>query len=409
MLTRSAIKLKSYALLKALESSNGPRQNIILKDLNELLFNYPQSSEICKSKINLFLSIAQSKDESLSAKSRKALALIGYTKPPRSAGIRILSIDGGGTRGLVSMEIIRHIETITKKRIHELFDIICGVSSGAIIAMAVGSCRYTLDECEAFYRKMSEDVFKTDWIWTSTPRLIMNHAYYDSLVFENVLKKAFGNADLVSLTSRSNLPKLVAIAVNAHTVQPFLFRTYTLDRMKSFNFEGTCRAEIWQALRASSAAPGFFQEFKFGSQVLLDGAMLVNNCTGIALAEAKSIWPDEPIQCVVSIGSGIFKQNDILKSSATSLYEKAHSLVYSATDTETVHLTLQHLIPNYYRFNPQLSENMIISENRKLKLDQLRKEALSYMTDHEQMLNELSNKLTKRRPIRSRISDCFKY
>lgn len=404
MLTRSAIRTRAYALIKALDSSRETRQKLILKDIKDLVTEHPQSVEIFRENINGFKKLSRNNDEVLSAKARQALALVGYAEPPKSPGIRVLSIDGGGTRGLVSMEILRHIERVANKRIHELFDLICGVSSGAIITMAIGSGRFTLDQCETFYREMSENIFKADF-WSSTPRLLMSHAYYDATVFEKTLRKAFGNTNLMTLASEDNRPKLVAVSVNAHSVQPFLFRTYAHNPRISHCFEGTCKAELWQAIRASSAAPGFFQEFKFDSSILLDGGMLVNNCTGVAYTEARLLWPNEEIQCVVSVGSGKFKSNDVLKANATSLYEKAHGLVYSATDTETMHTILKNLISNYYRFNPQLSENILISENRKQKLDQLRQDSRQYMLNNEFMLKHLVTRLNQPRQMYKRFLD----
>lgn len=405
MLTRSAVRSRALALIKALESSKGTRQKIILKDVNDLIADYPQSAELIRKKINELTLLTRNQDEVLSSRARQTLALIGYAEPPHSRGVRILSIDGGGTRGLVSMEILRHLEKYTNKKIHELFDLICGVSSGAIITMAIGSGRFTLDQCETFYREMSENIFKTDF-WSSTPRLLLSHAYYDAAIFEKTLKRAFGNASLQSIAAEANRPKLVAVSVNAHSVQPFLFRTYAQNPTLGNSFDGTCKAEIWQAIRASSAAPGYFQEFKFNSSILLDGGMLVNNATGVAYAEANQLWPDEPVQCVVSVGSGKFKPDDVMRANATSLYEKAHGLVYSATDTETIHMILHNLIPyDYYRFNPQLSENILISENRKMKLDQLKLEAKQYMISNELMLKQVAQKLTQPRQIYRRILD----
>lgn len=406
-LPRLAIKTRASALIKALETSQGTRQKIVLKDINDLISDYPQSAELIRRKINKLTVLSRNQDDILSSRARQTLALIGHVEPPGSRGVRVLSIDGGGTRGLVSMEILRHLEKYTNKRIHELFDLICGVSSGAIITMAIGSGRFTLDQCETFYREMSENIFKTDF-WSSTPRLLLSHAYYDANIFEKTLKRAFGNTSLLTLAAEANRPKLVAVSVNAHSVQPFLFRTYSQNPSIGNSFDGTCKAEIWQAIRASSAAPGYFEEFKFNSSILLDGGMLVNNATGIAYAEANQLWPNEPVQCVVSVGSGKFKPKDVLRANATSLYEKAHGLVYSATDTETIHMILQNLIPNdYYRFNPQLSENILISENRKLKLDQLKLEAKQYMVRNELMLEQVGKKLTQTRHFYRRILDRY--
>jgi len=54
----------------------------------------------------------------------EALGLLGYSSPPRKRGIRILSIDGGGMRGLIALEILKAIEHYTGQRIHETFDLV---------------------------------------------------------------------------------------------------------------------------------------------------------------------------------------------------------------------------------------------------------------------------------------------
>lgn len=73
-------------------------------------------------------------------------------------GLRILSMDGGGMKGMTTVQMLKQIEQGTGKRIHELFDLICGTSTGGMLAVALGIKHMTLDQCEEIYKKLGMSV-----------------------------------------------------------------------------------------------------------------------------------------------------------------------------------------------------------------------------------------------------------
>lgn len=61
-------------------------------------------------------------------------------------------------KGMTTVRMLKQIEQGTGKRIHELFDLICGTSTGGMLAVALGIKHMTLDQCEEIYKKLGMSV-----------------------------------------------------------------------------------------------------------------------------------------------------------------------------------------------------------------------------------------------------------
>ena len=126
-----------------------------------------------------------------------------------------------------------------------------------------------------------------------------------------------------------------------------------------------------------------------------DGALLANNPTAIAIHEARAIYPEIPIEVVLSIGTGNCAENmslmdknkeDSVEKSKTFPWIGKNSilqhLINGATNTEAIQDVLADFLPNntYYRFNPDI-EPLPIDETNLDKLHKLKKVVDDFFLD----------------------------
>ena len=88
----------------------------------------------------------------------------------------------------MTIEILKNIQKhCGGKPLHEIFDYICGVSTGAVLASLIGVLKLPLDECERQYKIFLKDLFKRN-MTAGLGNLIKTHAYYDAQMWETILK-----------------------------------------------------------------------------------------------------------------------------------------------------------------------------------------------------------------------------
>ena len=88
---------------------------------------------------------------------------------PEKRKFRILAIDGGGLRGVVPLQVIRYIESLTNEDIHKTFDLIAGTSTGGLLATSLtlqddksvegNKRKYSLDQIEEIYLNRGSEIF----------------------------------------------------------------------------------------------------------------------------------------------------------------------------------------------------------------------------------------------------------
>ena len=162
---------------------------------------------------------------------------------------------------------------------------------------------------------------------------------------------------------------------------------------------GSFRVLQRYALRASTAAPTVFKPVMMGGEMYCDGGIVASNPSAIAIHEARNIFPDVPIELVVSIGTGGFVEQ---KSEPRIGWDGIiGQIVNSATDGEQIHHILEDILgeggttklgrssisnTRYMRFNPTLGlpDEFPIDVTDPEKLQKIKRITTEYMQEPEQ-------------------------
>ena len=200
---------------------------------------------------------------------------------------RILSLDGGGLRGVISARIMEKL----KLKVSD-FDLVAGTSAGSIntCAFALG---FTPTEVVEFYKSEGKNIFKKNKSLKS--RLLLG-AKYDIDNLEKVLKKYFGAATIKDAKTKIIVPTFKVNSIDkdsgAKVAQPKVFSSYNKADSCELLYKIACR---------SSAAPTYFEAY----EGYIDGGVYANNPSIEAICAALHEGiPASQIE-IVSIGTGI--------------------------------------------------------------------------------------------------------
>lgn len=294
-------------------------------------------------------------------------------------GLRILSFDGGGTRGVLSIALLKELLARANKTTPgEMFDIICGTSTGGIIACLFATQQKKIGEAEVLYDNLIDKVFGVK----SNIKLVTENAFYDELSFEKVLYDICGD-DLMLDSNRNECARVFCVSTRVNNNPPLiqLWRNYNYPPGQESRYSGACCVNTVTAVRATTAAPTFFTPVQWEGNLYCDGALVANNPTAIALQEAKVLYPGIPVELVVSIGTGFYNKNSNVQSIGWDLL--VNQLIASSTDTEDVHALLVDFVPpdKYFRLNAVLKDSLAIDEKNKTVLTDLKRLAKKTWSD----------------------------
>ena len=217
---------------------------------------------------------------------------------------RILTIDGGGIKGVFPAAFLSALQEGLSLPIAEHFDLICGTSTGGIIALSLG-LGLTPSETLEFYTLNGPVIFPTSQSWLRRSKHFFA-AKYSADPLENALRIAFGDKLLGHSQQRLVVPSFSAL-----TGKIYVYKTPPDAR-----FESDWRCPAVEVALATSAAPSYFPPYISSDFIAhLDGGMWANNPIANAVAEAIGVLEVDASQIrVLSIGCTNTAQSFDLKS-----------------------------------------------------------------------------------------------
>lgn len=220
--------------------------------------------------------------------------------------ISILSIDGGGIRGIIPAAYLATFEKQTEKPVCGLFDLIAGTSTGGILAAALtvpneqGKPKYTAQEvCDAYFAH-GGDIFQKSALRGIATLGGLTRPIYSPRTLERMLIQYLGKARL-----HETLTEILVTAYDMATSTPWFFKT----SFARYHRSPADDPLLTQVALATSAAPTYFPPLPLEGHCMVDGGVFACNPALCALAQARNMYPLEKEFFVVSLGTGL-ENND---------------------------------------------------------------------------------------------------
>jgi patatin-like phospholipase/acyl hydrolase len=216
--------------------------------------------------------------------------------------MNVLSVDGGGIRGLIPAMVLVELEERTGRPIADLFDLVAGTSTGGIIALALtvpgpdGRPRWTANDLVSLYLTEGPRIFHHSIGRQLTSGFGLLDEKYDARPLEQALDTYLGDAMISQAVT-----DVMVTSYDLEHRRPFFFKT---DRAKDKPLHDW---PMKAAARATSAAPTYFEPERLESDgevfALCDGGVFANNPAMCAYAEVRRSHPDADVR-IASLGTG---------------------------------------------------------------------------------------------------------
>lgn len=315
--------------------------------------------------------------------------------------IKILSIDGGGIRGIIPAMVLAELEKRTGKPTAHSFDLIAGTSTGGLLALGVskpdehGQPAYSAEQSVALYEDRGAEIFSRSlWHRVQTVNRIVG-SKYSSHRMEVVLRGSFGDTMLSQA-----LTNILVTSYEIERRKPWFFRSYQAQQLPECDFL------MRDVLRATIAAPTYFDPAKINVDdenffAFIDGGVVANNPALCAYIEAKSIFPDADEFIILSLGTGevnrCLSYDDARNWGLAGWAQNLFSVVLHGMD-KTVNYQMRHLLAShkngsehYYRLQkPLTGANDDMDDVSLENIDNLKMVGDALIQEYDQTLDQIA-------------------
>lgn len=319
--------------------------------------------------------------------------------------VRILSIDGGGIRGILPGVVMGQIEQKLQQktndptvRLADYFDFFAGTSTGGILSLAYvtpndqGRPKLTADEAVDIYLKKGGDIFDISLGHKIRSGAGILDEKYDATAIERALASHFGEASLSDL-----LKPCIITSYDIKNGKPHFFKQHKSDNsIRNFKVKAVARA--------TSAAPTYFETALVRNELgtpfpLIDGGVFVNNPSLVAYSEVRTMSfsnidhkPTAKDMMLVSVGTGSTSDSydyDKAKDWGAVGWIKPIIEIMMTGNSQTVHYHLTQIFDtlspedkqDYHRLNPAiLTADSAMDNAADDNLTKLKEDGLSYVS-----------------------------
>ena len=263
--------------------------------------------------------------------------------------MRVLSIDGGGIRGIIPALVLAEIERRSQKRVFELFDLIAGTSTGGILACALcAPDPLPAEQLVGLYEEEGPHIFdRSVWQRIRSAEGLLDEKY-SARALDRALERFLSDKRLADTK-----PDLLVPAYNMGEPGPYFFKSRKArDEGEDF--------PLSVVARATSAAPTYFEPLALDDQALVDGGVFATNPAMCAFAEVMRFQPTADI-VLLSLGTGQrTRQRTFADVKNWGLVEWARPILDVVFDgvSDAVNYQLQHVLEedHYWRLQVELND-----------------------------------------------------